>query len=96
MLDGLGGDKNSAMLRGHNSDLQVRGKSYHVQTEDWGAANPFLVSRIYCNGAVVKTFKTPHEEALKDSSVSYPEALRQALHRQHARVVDSLLAGELF
>lgn len=83
------------MIRGHNSDLQVRGKSYHVQTEDWGAANPFLVSRIYCNGAVVKTFKTPHEDALKEASVSYPEALRQALHRQHVRIVDSLLAGEI-
>jgi hypothetical protein len=55
------------MQKGHNSDINVRGKSYHVQTEDWGSENPFIVSRIFCDGAVLKTIKTSHSEALKSS-----------------------------
>ena len=81
------------MLRGHNSDVQVKGKTYHVQTKDWGVENPFLVSRVYCNGAVVRTLKVSHLEATQGLSVNYAEALRQALHRQHVQVVDSLIAG---
>ena len=29
-----------ALHKGHNSDITVKGVAYHVQTEDWGEANP--------------------------------------------------------
>lgn len=48
------------MHKGHNSDITVRGQRYHIQTEDWGKQNPFVVSRVFCNGAVLKTIKTPY------------------------------------
>jgi hypothetical protein len=47
-------DHSLFMVKGFNSDLVIRGKNYHVQTEDWGNANPFLVSRVFSNGAVLK------------------------------------------
>ena len=56
------------MLRGFNSDIQARGSRFHVQTEDWGHDNPFLVTRVFKEGAVVKTLKTPYEEALRAAS----------------------------
>lgn len=83
------------MLKGYNSDIQVRGQTYHVQTEDWGSQNPFLVSRIFCNGAVVKTIKTPHEDAIKSGSIKQSEALQQALKQQHNRVLDQLMSGSI-
>jgi hypothetical protein len=83
------------MQKGYNSDIQVKGQAYHVQTEDWGAQNPFLVSRIFLNGAVVKTIKTPHEEALRNGAARAAEALQTALKQQHNRVLDQLLSGSI-
>ena len=83
------------MQKGHNSDISVRGKTYHVQTEDWGSENPFIVSRIFCDGAVLKTVKTSHEEALKAGPVQNSEALKNALKRQHHHVLDQLMAGKI-
>ncbi|MBX2988246.1 MAG: hypothetical protein KF802_10140 [Bdellovibrionaceae bacterium] len=83
------------MLRGHNSDITVRGKRYHIQTEDWGMQNPFLVSRVFCNGAVVKTLKVPYEDALKAASIRTAEAIKMALQKQHSDVMDALIEGKL-
>ncbi len=78
------------MLKGFNSDINIRGQSYHIQTEDWGDANPFLVSRIFLNGAVLKTIKTSYVEAFKSGPIGDREALQQALKKQHYKVVDEL------
>lgn len=83
------------MQKGYNSDIQVRGKSYHVQTEDWGTQNPFLVTRIFCNGAVMKTFKTSYSDALRGGPVNDLEAIRLALRQQHNRILDQLVSGQL-
>jgi hypothetical protein len=80
------------MQKGFNSDITVRGKSYHIQTEDWGMQNPFLVSRIFCNGAVLKTIKTPYDSVLKLGSSQTQEAIKLALRRQHSTIIDTLMA----
>lgn len=83
------------MQKGYNSDLNVRGKSYHVQTEDWGAQNPFIVTRIFCGGAVFKTIKTAYADALRRGPVQNSEAIRLALRQQHNQILDQLLSGQL-
>lgn len=83
------------MEKGFNSDVTVRGQKFHVQTEDWGLRNPFLVSRIFCNGAVIKTVKTSYETALKAESIRESEAIRMALRRQHNDIMDVLLSGKM-
>ncbi|MGZ6432422.1 MAG: hypothetical protein ACXWRE_03755 [Pseudobdellovibrionaceae bacterium] len=83
------------MQKGFNSDITVRGQKFHVQTEDWGTRNRFLVSRIFCNGAVIKTVKTPYETALKAESIREEEAIKMALRRQHTDILDVLIAGRM-
>lgn len=83
------------MQKGFNSDIEVRGKTYHVQTEDWGTANPYLVSRVFASGAVVKTVKTSYEEALRAESLRNIEAVRMALRRQHNQICDLIFLGEI-
>lgn len=90
------------MEKGYNSDVTVQGIHYHVQTEDWGKENPFLVSRIFCNGAVVRSVKTPYSSALRAQvrlsslgHVSTSQALRLAMIDQHNRILDQLLTGDL-
>lgn len=83
------------MVKGYNSDLSVRGKSYHIQTEDWGSMNPFLVSRVFANGAVLMTLKTSYQDALKGGPRQDAQALEIALRRQHQTVIEKLHAGEI-
>lgn len=81
------------MQKGFNSDITVRGQKYHIQTEDWGVQNPYLVSRIFCNGAVLKTIKTPYDTVLRLGSSQSAEAIKLALRRQHSTIIDTLMAG---
>lgn len=79
------------MQKGFNSDIQYQGKTYHIQTEDWGLGNPFIVTRIFCNGAVLKTIKTPYSSFL-NAHQSFPqdERIRLALRNQHSEILESL------
>ena len=85
------------MKKGFNSDISIRGKQYHIQTEDWGRANPFVVTRIFCNGAVLKTIKTPY--ALIFQKVATVTGIKQtedqvilvAMQTQHEHILDSTL-----
>lgn len=83
----------SVVQKGFNSDIQVRGKTVHVQTEDWGKDNPFIVSRVFCGGVVLKTIKTPYNEVFESNLNQKEEAIRIALRQQHNRVIDQLFLG---
>jgi len=82
------------MLKGYNSDIHVKGIDYHVQTEDWGQNNPFLVTRIFKHGAVLKTYKTPYTEVLPNAHHDNT-ILEQALRLQHFRILDQIMRGPL-
>jgi hypothetical protein len=83
------------MQKGFNSDINARGMQFHVQTEDWGQDNPYLVSRVFCNGAVVKTLKTSYVDALKNQSIKDNQAIQQALRHQHNQVIDQIYSGQI-
>lgn len=86
--------------KGFNSDVIFKGLNFHVQTEDWGMDNPYLVSRVYQNGAVIISVKTPYSEVLGPGPVSRfrvdGQAIRLALREQHQKILDLLLSGQLF
>jgi hypothetical protein len=81
--------------KGFNSDVVVTGLNYHVQTEDWGSENPFLVSRVFKDGAVVKSIKTPYEAVLPKGPGSDGSAIRMAMRFQHDKILDLLVSGQL-
>lgn len=78
--------------------------NFHVQSEDWGANNPYLVSRVYQNGAVIKSVKRSYSEVLGPSAGFArstrpqldPSSIRYALREQHEKILDLLLSGQLF
>ncbi len=84
------------MLKGYNSDIMVKGVRYHVQTEDWGKHNPFLVSHIFRNGAVIQTVKIPYTKVLPQGVESDLSAIGVALEAQHNSILDLLVSGQLF
>jgi hypothetical protein len=81
--------------KGFNTDIVVEGSKYHIQTEDWGHANPFLVTQIFRNGAVVKSIKTSYREVFVQSDYQGQQALRLAMREQHQKILDRLLSGQL-
>lgn len=83
------------MQKGFNSDVTYKGHNYHVQTEDWGVQNPFFVSQIFCNGAVIKNIKIPYTKVIPDRSSLNDRTIRIALETQHESVLDLLLSGQL-
>ncbi len=86
--------------KGFNSDIVFKGMDFHVQTEDWGLDNPFIVSRVYQNGAVIKSVKTSYSEVLGSTRITRfnvnSQDIRLALRHQHERILDLLLSGQLF
>ena len=85
----------TTLEKGFNSDIACLGTEYHVQTEDWGAANPYLVSRVFHNGAVVKSIKTSYAEVLPQGSPSEAKTIRLAMKIQHQEILDLLVSGKL-
>lgn len=83
------------MEKGFNSDVSWRGNVYHVQTEDWGRQNPYLVSRVFCDGAVVKSIKTSYQEILSRGPGADGKAIKLAMKIQHQQILDLLLSGQL-
>ena len=82
------------ILPGHNTDIEIQGIQYHVQSEDWGVANPYIVTRVFRQGAVIKTIKTPYGQILPnqhhDSLI-----LAQALKLQHYQILDQIKKSSL-
>lgn len=83
------------MEKGFNSDIEVEQRIYHVQTEDWGRENPFLVSRVFSQGAVVRSIKTSYAEILPGGARASSQDIRLAMKIQHNKILDLLLSGQL-
>jgi hypothetical protein len=81
---------------GFNSNVRVGDALYHVQTEDRGAAHPFLDTVVYMAGRVVYKRSSSYEQF---ASTMKTEMLAQKLHErlthQHREVISELEAGTL-
>jgi hypothetical protein len=76
-----------------NSDINTGSDAYHIQTEDWGIASPYIVSRIFKNGAVLKSIKTPYSDLIA-APIWDKTAVEEAVKFQHDKILDMLLSGE--
>jgi hypothetical protein len=72
-------------VAGENSDLYINGARIHVQTEDWGAEKQVLVSRVFKDGSVFKTFRLAY------AKIQNPQneiSRKKALSELHQIVID--------
>ncbi len=83
------------MEQGFNSDVVFQGLSYHIQTEDWGSVNPFVVTRVFQSGSVIKSVKTAYVDIEKTNPAVGREAIRLGMRDQHQKVLDQLVSGSL-
>lgn len=83
------------MQKGFNSDITYNGHTYHIQSEDWGSLNPFLVSRVFRSGEIVKSFKTPYQDICAHPEYLTEQDLGRALREQHNKILDLLISGQI-
>lgn len=85
----------SKIERGLNTDITILSVSYHIQTEDWGPQNPYLVSQVFRSGAVIKSVKTTYADALPKELCPGPQSIRIAMELQHEEILDLLNRGQM-
>jgi len=79
------------MMTGFNNDFKYRGETYHVQTEDLGAGNPFVVTLLYHKGAILASRRTSYRDLA--GKPGFERELAGLMKAQHKDVMRALLAG---
>ena len=81
---------------GFNTNVRVGRLTYHVQSEDRGAAHPFLDTIVYLAGRVVYKRSTRYEQFARNAAPDSQAAkLHDLLVQQHRAVISELEAGAL-
>ena len=84
------------MEKGFNSDIRIHGEMYHIQTEDWGIDAAVIVTRIFRNGAVIKSFRTSYSlQIIQSPAIEKRSRIREALRGQHRKILDLLQSGQM-
>lgn len=82
------------MAFGHNSNVTIAGDTYHVQTEERGAAQALIDTTVYLRGRVLHRRTNSFSDLLPLNS-DREQALRLRVDTQHRSVVDEIRSGKL-
>jgi hypothetical protein len=82
------------MIYGHNSNVKVAANTFHVQTEDRGAAHSLIDTTVYFQGRVLHR-RTNNYFDLLPLNEDRAQALKMRLDEQHAMVVEEIRSGAL-
>jgi len=82
------------MLFGHNTNLTVEGATYHVQTEDRGAASALMDTTVFSQGRVMHRLTNNYHDLLP-LDPDREQALKLRLDDQHRSVVEQIRSGAL-
>lgn len=82
------------VLKGFNSEITHNGTSYHVQTEDWGSAKCSIATKVFKNGAVIKSI-IQHYGEISRGNIVKPDILLTAMKKQHENTLTGIKSGDL-
>ena len=82
------------MIFGHNTDVNLHGSIYHVQTEDRGTHNALLETTVYCRGRVLHRLVNNYFDLLP-LDPDKEAALKLRLDAQHRTVLEEMRTGAL-
>ena len=81
------------MISGFNTDIEHKGVTYHVQTEDKGKKTPVIVSLVYEGGTILASKRSPYDDLME---VGFDEsALEARVQRQHKLICAAINAGRI-
>src|ERR1700676_1569720 len=82
------------MIYGHNSNVKIAANTFHVQTEDRGAAHSLIDTTVYFQGRVLHR-RTNNYFDLLPLNEDRSQALKMRLDEQHAMVMEEIRSGAL-
>ena len=82
------------MFTGYNSEVELDGEAFHVQTEDKGLDNPVVESFVYRGGQVVASVLTSYAD-LADSPDYTHKRIQRRMQEQHQSLIEDLRGGRL-
>ena len=50
------------VITGFNTDIELEGVIYHVQTEDKGLSKPVIMSLVYNRGIILASKRVPYDD----------------------------------
>ena len=78
-------------VTGFNHNIKHKGKVYHVQTEDSGAANPHIITHLFVGGNILASKKTSYADLVKAADL--PTLVREMMEEQHKEMLRNLING---
>jgi hypothetical protein len=78
------------MIPGLNTNVTHAGVEYHVQTEDLGRQNPYVLTLVFRAGAIIAREKVNYQEVLGDGAAEVH--IKQFMDRQHQRIIQNVQA----
>lgn len=80
------------MLVGYNTNITYKGNVYHVQTEDSGIKNPYIVTLLYYKGSILSSKKISYAQFAADPD--YKKQVRELMKEQHKTMIKELISGK--
>lgn len=82
------------MAFGHNSNVTIAGATYHVQTEERGAAHALIDTTVYYQGRVLHRLTNNYKDLLP-LNAEREQALKLRVDTQHHSVIEEIRSGKL-
>jgi hypothetical protein len=79
------------MITGFNTNVRYHGRTFHVQTEDSGRANPHVISHLYLGGTILASEKREYVDLLGSENLTV--LVRRLMEKQHKAMLDRLKRG---
>jgi hypothetical protein len=79
------------VVTGFNHNIKHKGKVYHVQTEDSGAANPHIITHLFVGGNILASKKTGYADIVQTANLA--ELVREMMEEQHKEMLRNLING---
>ena len=83
----------AAMQGGFNTNIKYKGRTFHVQTEDSGHANPKIITLLYEGGVILTSKKSSYEDRV--SAENLQSVVKELMEEQHGEMVRALKDGSL-
>jgi hypothetical protein len=80
------------MIPGINSNVTHAGVEYHIQTEDLGWRNPYVLTLVFRAGAIIAREKVNYRDTLGDEASE--TEIKNLMDRQHHRIMGRVAAGQ--
>jgi hypothetical protein len=79
-------------VAGENTDLVFNAEKLHIQTEDWADNGQVIVTRVFKNGSVIKTFRLDY---LKINNIASESERKAAVQKLHQYAIDQIYNGKI-